>query len=126
MSKRSDPLLNPDSTWLKCSRSYRIHNTGTINIFSFFFSRYVRMHNCPFQGFLFTPFFLLLQILVNIFCRQKIDGTYCSFYRKLFTVMFSNVFFPSMMRLFLSLLQGAVIFLFAEKRGIYRNLAILS
>jgi hypothetical protein len=40
----------------------------------------------------------------------------------MFSGMFSYIFFLSMMRLFLSLLQGAVIFLFPEKKGIYRNL----
>jgi hypothetical protein len=36
--------------------------------------------------------------------------------------MFSHVLFLSMMRLFLSLLQGAVISLFTEKRGFYKNI----
>jgi hypothetical protein len=91
------------------------------------------MHNCPFQGFPFP----LLSASSNISYRilppedrrsqSALRQAYCSFYRKLFTVMFSNVFFLSMMRLFLSLLQGAVIFLFREKRGIYKNfLATLS
>jgi hypothetical protein len=44
----------------------------------------------------------------------------------MFSGKFSNVFFLSMMHLFLSLLKGTVIFLLPEKRGIYRNLAILS
>jgi hypothetical protein len=94
----------------------RIHNTGIINIFILFF-RYVRMHNCPFHSF---PFPLLSTS--SLFCHQKIDGAShpCS---ARFTVSYCNnflifsVFF--MMCLFLSLLQGAVTFLFLDKRGVY-------
>ncbi len=124
MSNRSDPvLLNPDPTWIKSSRSQiRIHNTGTINMFILYFSG---MYACTTVPFKVSPS-PLLSISSNISYhtlppedRRSQPALHCLFYRKLFTVMFSNVFFPSMMRLFLSLLQGAVIFFYFQKK---RNL----
>ncbi len=130
----SDPVLDQDPTWTKSSRSdrIRIHIIGTINILYFIFQ--VCTHaQLSLSQFPLLPFFLLLPKLVTVFCHQKIDGASqpCTkhtarFTVSYFTVMFSNVFFLSMMRLFLSLLQGALIFLFPEKRGIDRNLPILS
>jgi hypothetical protein len=98
MSKRSDPVLDPnpvldpDPTWIK------IHNTSTINIFIFIFQ--VCTHaQLSLSQFPLLPFFLLLPKLVTVFCHQKIDGASqpCTKHTARFTVsylteMFSNVF----------------------------------
>jgi hypothetical protein len=60
MSERSDPVLNPDPTWIKVLDPTPDQDPTTLVqlIFLFFlFFRYVRMHNCPFQGFPFPPSF---------------------------------------------------------------------
>ena len=91
MSKRFDPVLNPDPTWIKSSRSFRIriHNTDNINIFILYFSG---MYACTTVPFKVSPSPLLSTSsnIFTVFCRQKIDGASqpCSFYRKLF---YSNV-----------------------------------
>ncbi len=95
MTKRSDPILDPDPMWIKSSGSYRIriHNTDSINILFLFF-RYVRMNNYPFHNFSFLPTLSTSWKSSYFAARRWREPAYwyCSFYRKLF---FCTIFYPS-------------------------------
>ncbi len=98
MSKRSDPVLDPnpgldpDPTWIT------IHNNGTINIFIFYFSGMYACATVPFPVspslLLSTPSKISYRILPPEDRRSQptLHQAYCSFTVSYFTEMFSNVF----------------------------------
>jgi hypothetical protein len=112
MAKRSDPILDPDLMWIKSSGSYRIsiHNTDSINILFLFF-RYVRMQNYPFHNFSFLPTLSTSWKTSYFAARRGSQHTDTArFTVSYFTVLFFIFPFFSMIRLFLYLLTGIIVF----------------
>ncbi len=93
MAKKSDPVLNPDPTWIKSFGSDRIkiHNIGSNNFLFFQVCTDCThaLHSYPFQNFPFLPT-LSTSLKTSYFAARRktlIQAQvywYCSFYRKLF------------------------------------------